>query len=169
MRIFYEKERLCDLHSLLLLSISFERRNARAHHFYYPERLYKVDEAVELRGFARKLEHNRILAYVNGLCTVKISDFDELVPVLAVSSGSDEDMLAGNCVLKYSNLVNVIKLEKLIFNLVEDLYIALDNDCQARNVGFFRFRGVEAFDVEAAPAEKARNAQKNAVVVVNSD
>lgn len=76
-------------------------------------------------------------------------------------------MFAGNGVAENSNLVNVIELEKLIFNLVKNLDIALYNYCEAGNVRFFGFCGVEALDVEAAPAEKTRNAQKHAVVVVH--
>ncbi len=149
--------------------IPFKCGDTASYHLHDAEGFKQVDKAVYLCRLACKLQHYTVGVDINGFCTIEICYLDYLVEILNRASCAYEDMLSAYGIVKYADLLHLIELQKLIFDLLKYLAVARYNYRHAGDIGGFCFCYIEALDIEKSSAEEACHAQQHTIVIGNLD
>lgn len=148
-----------------LCLVAFKRSDTRPHHFDDTERFEQINKAVYLGRLSGKLEHNGICRHVYGFCAVEVRYLDYLVTILCGVARADKYVFARYGVGEYLDLVNVIKLHKLVLYLFEYAQIGRHDDSQPRDITLLGLGGVKRLNVVPASCEQPAHARQNAGTV----
>ena len=144
---------------------------ASAGQFGNGEVFHQAEELVHLAGIARDFDGERIFANINDLGAENIAQFDDFCTRGAVDGDAQQHQFALHVVAltEIDDLDNVDQFVELLDDLIERVFLFIDDDGHAAELGVMARADIQGLNVIATAAEHASHAGQHAKLVFHED
>ena len=150
---------------------AFQRDQASAYDLGNPVRLYEPQESRDFVIAARNLKDERRRFDINDMSPEKLCHLQDIEAVVVIRLDLDECHPAAYSVLGIQPLYSVDHwhLLELLDHLLDEIFITVHDNRDARKIRCFRNANRQTVDIELASGKHAYNADKNTSLVFDKN